>query len=529
MYIYYDRNKVLREIINDDAIVEGLNRNKIFVYYELQGDNVLTDCTAQFVKPDDTVVDAVSSEINKIAKVDNEWPDNAYIPFNQDRDLKFFKYGKGYPFTAITVNQNVYTISGAVLGVITATVGGYSAETLERFSFMVESTGIRPEEVINYSEFEYLLQLFANKNVFAVNSLPVDVSIYQADDLVIDLTTKKLYRITGDPRVANEWVDLADIVSDISTLQSALTTHINDLSNPHQVTKAQVGLGNVDNTSDLNKPISNATQAALDNKVDKTTNGYKIYGTDELGNQVLLPYDEDTEGKVVRRDESGHIYVQNPNANGQATPKQYVDNLVAPKADKTYVDDGLALKANQATTYTKTEVDNAIASAVSSAYIYKGTKTVAEINALDTSDLVVGWVYNVSDSGTITLGSLSVNAGDNIAWTGNEWDILAGVVDLSDYYTKTQTNTLLGGKQDTIDSSHKLSADLVDDTSTTNKFVSASDITNWNGKADKTYVDNNFVLQTRTIAGIDLSANISAQNLTNNLVFATNTDVDNLL
>lgn len=33
--------------------------------------------------------------------------------------------------------------------------------------------------------------------------------------------------------------------------------------------KADVGLSNVDNTSDLNKPISNPTQAALDNKVDK--------------------------------------------------------------------------------------------------------------------------------------------------------------------------------------------------------------------------------------------------------------------
>jgi len=37
------------------------------------------------------------------------------------------------------------------------------------------------------------------------------------------------------------------------------------------ITKANVGLGNVDNTSDLNKPISTATQAALDGKVDKVT------------------------------------------------------------------------------------------------------------------------------------------------------------------------------------------------------------------------------------------------------------------
>jgi hypothetical protein len=36
------------------------------------------------------------------------------------------------------------------------------------------------------------------------------------------------------------------------------------------VTKSVVGLGNVDNTSDLNKPISSATQSALDNKANLT-------------------------------------------------------------------------------------------------------------------------------------------------------------------------------------------------------------------------------------------------------------------
>lgn len=46
------------------------------------------------------------------------------------------------------------------------------------------------------------------------------------------------------------------------------------------------------------------------------------------------------------------------------------------------------------------------------------------------------------------------------------------------------TTDALSAKQATISSSNKLSADLVDDTSTTNKFVTASDITNWNGKQD---------------------------------------------
>jgi hypothetical protein len=52
---------------------------------------------------------------------------------------------------------------------------------------------------------------------------------------------------------------------------SDLTAHTGNTSNPHSVTKAQVGLGNVDNTSDVNKPISTATQTALDGKVDKNT------------------------------------------------------------------------------------------------------------------------------------------------------------------------------------------------------------------------------------------------------------------
>ncbi len=51
---------------------------------------------------------------------------------------------------------------------------------------------------------------------------------------------------------------------------SDLTAHTGNTSNPHSVTKAQVGLSSVDNTSDVNKPISTATQTALDGKVDKT-------------------------------------------------------------------------------------------------------------------------------------------------------------------------------------------------------------------------------------------------------------------
>lgn len=53
---------------------------------------------------------------------------------------------------------------------------------------------------------------------------------------------------------------------------SALTEHTSNTSNPHLVTKEQVGLGNVDNTSDEDKPISTAAQAALNLKQNITDN-----------------------------------------------------------------------------------------------------------------------------------------------------------------------------------------------------------------------------------------------------------------
>lgn len=54
----------------------------------------------------------------------------------------------------------------------------------------------------------------------------------------------------------------------VQDVQDNLDAHEADTANPHSVTKAQVGLGNADNTSDANKPVSAATQIALDNKAD---------------------------------------------------------------------------------------------------------------------------------------------------------------------------------------------------------------------------------------------------------------------
>ena len=72
------------------------------------------------------------------------------------------------------------------------------------------------------------------------------------------------------------WDETSDKWKIVVTGQTAQTiafdedfaAHTSNVSNPHSVTKAQVGLGNADNTSDASKPVSTAQQAALDLKMN---------------------------------------------------------------------------------------------------------------------------------------------------------------------------------------------------------------------------------------------------------------------
>lgn len=89
--------------------------------------------------------------------------------------------------------------------------------------------------------------------------------------------------------------DQAGITADIDAVQSNLETHINNKSNPHEVTKDQVGLGNVDNTSDANKPISTATQNALNSKFNASDGNALKQTIENMPNLVV------TEGRLSHK------------------------------------------------------------------------------------------------------------------------------------------------------------------------------------------------------------------------------------
>lgn len=75
------------------------------------------------------------------------------------------------------------------------------------------------------------------------------------------------YTLNNSPLTAAQWAALNSGTNE--ALRKAYDAHIASKTNPHEVTKAQVGLGNVDDTSDMDKPVSAAMQTALDTKIDK--------------------------------------------------------------------------------------------------------------------------------------------------------------------------------------------------------------------------------------------------------------------
>jgi len=141
----------------------------------------------------------------------------------------------------------------------------------------------------------------ANRTEIKINNdtafYPTDLEVNEIDTETIDIEYAlqvddevhiKLHQgmNTVSLEVGDGTITLAKLSLLLQGKISDYDAHLIDTDNPHEVTKVQVGLGNVDNTSDLNKPISTATQTALDDKVELTTYSTTIATTDTWTDQT---------------------------------------------------------------------------------------------------------------------------------------------------------------------------------------------------------------------------------------------------
>lgn len=134
--------------------------------------------------------------------------------------------------------------------------------------------------------------------------------------------------------------DQAGITSDIDAVQTNLETHINNKSNPHEVTKDQVGLSEVDNTSDANKPISTATQNALNSKFNASDGNALKQRVDNIPELIAtdITVDSDNDSVNISLDKTsivdGTLSGTTININSATTSKA---GILTP-SDKTKID-----------------------------------------------------------------------------------------------------------------------------------------------------------------------------------------------
>lgn len=97
-----------------------------------------------------------------------------------------------------------------------------------------------------------------------------EIGVEQLQDVAGDNVQAALEALSE--RVA-EKADGADVLAALALKSDKATVdaHLADTANPHGVTKAQVGLGSADNTSDEAKPLSAAARSALSLKQDALT------------------------------------------------------------------------------------------------------------------------------------------------------------------------------------------------------------------------------------------------------------------
>lgn len=147
------------------------------------------------------------------------------------------------------------------------------------------ATGVTPEDVQDI--VGTFLQAGSSKVIVgyndALNVMTIDIDPTQiAHGTLANSGTNSHAQIdshlanTSNPHGTTAVQVGADPVGSAAAVQSNLNSHTSNTLNPHATTKAQVGLGNADNTSDADKPVSTATQSALNLKYDASNpNGYE--------------------------------------------------------------------------------------------------------------------------------------------------------------------------------------------------------------------------------------------------------------
>ncbi len=150
MYLYFDNNGILKEIVDDVATRKGNNEvNKIYIYVDglTPKTERITYQTSDGKQSNETLIETTITKT---------------IPYDRNRDLTYFKNFQEYLFYVATIPSSVLTVSGLTKASVRVALQDDSLMTLGLIIFTIEESVVLQDSFITESQYQYLLNIISN-------------------------------------------------------------------------------------------------------------------------------------------------------------------------------------------------------------------------------------------------------------------------------------------------------------------------------------------------------------------------------
>lgn len=150
MYLYFDNNGILKEIVDDVATRKGNNEvNRLYIYVDgiTPKTEWITYQTSDGVQSNETLIETTITKT---------------IPYDRNRDLKYFKNFQEYLFYVATIPSSVLAVSGLTKASVRVALQDDSLMTLGLIIFTIEESVVLQDSFIIESQYQYLLNIISN-------------------------------------------------------------------------------------------------------------------------------------------------------------------------------------------------------------------------------------------------------------------------------------------------------------------------------------------------------------------------------
>ena len=151
IFLYYDKQGKLLELVNDDTIRLG-NNNANTIYFYIDEEPNFTSKTITFERSDGT-------KSNEYAITESA---SLSLPYSKTRNYKYFKDFAQYDFSSYTVPSDILSVNGAYKATIRCIANDGTIFALGEFSFNVQTNVVKDDQNLTQSQYDYIWGLWGD-------------------------------------------------------------------------------------------------------------------------------------------------------------------------------------------------------------------------------------------------------------------------------------------------------------------------------------------------------------------------------